>query len=104
MNTVALSNNPRGRRANPILSFVRQQPVGTGAAVVILLMVLAAIFAPLIAPFDPVAVDIASMLGPPDIHHWLGTDMYGRDILSRLLYGTQTALIVGFVSSFLGCS
>jgi peptide/nickel transport system permease protein len=44
------------------------------------------------------------MLGPPSADYWLGTDMYGRDIFSRLLYGARTALVIGFSASFIGCT
>lgn len=64
------------------------------ASVVILaVVVLAAILAPLIAPYDPDAVDFRSFLAPPSAAHWLGTDALGRDLLSRLIYGGRTALI-----------
>lgn len=64
-----------------------------GSVVVLAAVVLAAIFAPLVAPYDPDAVDFTSFLAPPSAAHWLGTDSLGRDLLSRLLYGGRTALI-----------
>jgi peptide/nickel transport system permease protein len=91
-------------QANQAVAFARQQPVAAGALAVIVLMALAAIFAPQLAPYDPVQMDIVSMLGKPSAAHWLGTDMYGRDILSRLLYGARTALVVGIGASLLGCT
>jgi ABC-type dipeptide/oligopeptide/nickel transport system permease subunit len=63
------------------------------AAVVIALLVLVAIFAPLIAPYDPNAVDLGDTLADPSKAHPLGTDASGRDILSRLIYGTRTSLL-----------
>jgi len=64
------------------------------ASVVVLgAVVLAAIFAPYIAPYDPDAVDFTAFLAPPSAAHWLGTDSLGRDLLSRLIYGGRTALI-----------
>ena len=68
----------------------------------IVLIVLAAIFAPLVAPYDPAAQSVVSRLKPPvwadkgSWAHLLGTDQLGRDILSRLIYGARTSLIVGF--------
>lgn len=56
-------------------------------------IVLAAIFAPFVAPYDPDAVDFTSFLAPPSAAHWLGTDSLGRDLLSRLIFGGRTALI-----------
>ena len=62
--------------------------------VIVLLLVLVAIAAPLLAPFDPNLQDLAIRLAPPDATHWLGTDELGRDILSRLLYGSRVTLAV----------
>ena len=67
-------------------------------------MLLVAVFAPLLAPYDPVAVDFGAMLSPPGAKHWLGTDAFGRDVLSRLIYGSRTALLVGFGSALLGAT
>ena len=51
------------------------------------------VFAPLVAPFDPYEQDLSSALSPPSALHWFGADQYGRDTLSRILYGTRTALL-----------
>jgi peptide/nickel transport system permease protein len=58
----------------------------------------------LVAPYDPLATDYASMLAAPSAEHWLGTDAYGRDVLTRILYGSRTALLVGLGASFLGAT
>jgi peptide/nickel transport system permease protein len=94
------------RRARPgrIGAFVRAQPQGAIAFVVILVMLLAGIFAPLVAPYDPVEIDFASVMAPPSAVHIFGTDPFGRDVLTRIIYGARTAMIIGFLSSFLGCS
>jgi peptide/nickel transport system permease protein len=60
--------------------------------------------APLLAPYDPVVNSFSSMLSPPSMQHWLGTDAFGRDVLSRLIYGSRTALLVGFGASVLGAT
>jgi peptide/nickel transport system permease protein len=65
----------------------------TVAGTVIALFVLVAIFAPLIAPYDPNAINLSNALAPPSTEHLLGTDAAGRDILSRLIYGTRTSLL-----------
>nr|WP_305319090.1 ABC transporter permease [Bradyrhizobium sp.] len=70
--------------------------------VIIFLMMFAGIFSPLVAPYDPLTIDFASLLAPPSADHWCGTDAYGRDICSRLIYGSRTALVIGFTSSFVG--
>ena len=68
--------------------------------VVFLIVVVAAIFAPALAPFDPTDQNIVEKLRAPTLEHWLGTDSFGRDTLSRLLYGARISLIIGVVSTF----
>ena len=68
------------------------------------LVSLAALFAPLIAPFDPVKLDVSAMLQPPGFHHPFGTDALGRDVFSRMLYGGRVSLWVGFVAVGLSVS
>jgi peptide/nickel transport system permease protein len=65
---------------------------------------LAALFAPLIAPFDPVKLNVTALLQPPSFHHPFGTDALGRDVLSRMLYGGRVSLWVGFVAVGLSVS
>jgi ABC-type dipeptide/oligopeptide/nickel transport system permease subunit len=66
--------------------------------VIILLLIFTAIFAPLLAPYNPYQQDLSSNLQHPSAQHWLGTDEIGRDVLSRLIYGTRTSLMVGVVA------
>ncbi len=84
--------------------FTRQQPLGAVSFVIIFVMMFAGIFCELVAPYDPLTIDFAAILAPPSIDHWCGTDAYGRDIFSRLIYGSRTALVIGFTSSFVGSS
>jgi peptide/nickel transport system permease protein len=93
---------PRWLRA--VLRFARQKPLGASGAVIIFFMGLLAIFSNLIAPYDPLATRYHLMMQPPNSEFWLGTDAFGRDILSRLIYGSRTALLVGFSASFLGAT
>ncbi len=65
----------------------------------ILLLVVVAIFAPWIAPYEPAAMDLVNTLSGPTAAHWLGTDTLGRDLLSRLIFGTRIALMIGLVSA-----
>ncbi len=67
--------------------------------VVFLIVVAAAILAPVLAPFDPTDQNILEKLRAPTFEHWLGTDSFGRDTLSRLLYGARISLIIGVVST-----
>ena len=85
-------------------AFVRRRTLGAAGAAVVMLMLLVAVSAALLAPYDPLAVDFGAMLAAPSAGHWLGTDAFGRDVLSRLLYGSRTALIVGFGAAFFGAT
>ncbi len=65
---------------------------------VICALILVALLAPWIAPYDPMAVDLPSALWPPSAAHWLGTDQLGRDVLSRLIYGSRISLTIGVLA------
>ena len=80
----------------------RKQPVGVAGLGVVVLMIFAAIFAPWLTPYNPVANDYGAMLVPPGSDYLLGTDQFGRDILTRILYGARTALFVGFTAAAIG--
>jgi peptide/nickel transport system permease protein len=69
--------------------------LGAAAAAFIVLLVVVAIFGPLFAPFDPLELHRADRLTGPGQKYWLGTDIYGRDQFSRLVYGTRVSIIVG---------
>ena len=76
---------------------ILREPLNVLALSFIALFAAAALLAPLIAPYDPLAQDLATRLDPPSGAHWLGTDQLGRDILSRLLYGSRISLVIGVV-------
>ncbi len=88
----------RRRFLQPLM---RQRSAVVGL-VIILAYVLAALFAPWLATHDPTAQDLGAALQGPSAAHWLGTDSFGQDLYSRLLYGAQLALIIGFASVALG--
>ncbi|MGZ5144754.1 MAG: ABC transporter permease [Burkholderiales bacterium] len=90
------------KRRDPVVAFIVRQPLGAFGLAVIVVMIFAAIMANWITPYDPLAVDYASVLAPPSQSHWLGTDSYGRDVFTRIIYGARTALAVGFLSSLMG--
>jgi len=90
------------KRRHPVLAFVVQQPLGAAGLMVIVVMAICAVFAPWIAPYDPLTIDYGAMLARPSWEHPLGTDSFGRDVLSRIIYGARTALAVGFLASFAG--
>ena len=73
-------------------------------AVIVGLIVLAAILAPLIAPYDPLALNIEDRLAAPGAEHWLGTDQAGRDVLSRILFGARASLSVGIGAVLIGAA
>jgi len=96
--------NHFSRWVGACLRFTRARPLGAAGAAIIIVMLLAAALADLIAPYDPLTTDYAAMLQAPSSAHWFGTDSYGRDVLSRVIYGSRTALFVGFCSSFWGAT
>lgn len=87
-----------------VSSFVRAKPLGAAGALIILVMLLVAVLAHALAPYDPYLPDYAAQFSRPAADHWLGTDEFGRDVLSRIMYGARIALFVGFAASFAGCS
>jgi peptide/nickel transport system permease protein len=92
------------KRRHPVVAFMIGQPLGAIAAVVIVVMIGAGVFAPWVAPYNPVAIDFGAMLAPPGVDHPFGTDAFGRDILTRIIYGARTAVTIGFLSSLIGCT
>ena len=90
------------KRRHPVLQFAITQPLGFAGLIVIIVMFVAGVFAKWVAPYDPLAVDYGAMLAAPSLAHPLGTDAFGRDVFSRVIYGARTALMVGFFSSFIG--
>ena len=87
-----------------VLDLIRRQPLGAAGAFIVIIMILMAASAEFIAPYDPIVNDFANMLLAPGAEYWLGTDEFGRDILSRLIYGARTALFVGFSCAFVGAT
>jgi len=94
----------RRRWIAAVREFIRRRSLGAAGAAIVVLMLVVAATATAIAPYDPLAVDFGAMLGAPSAEHWLGTDAFGRDVLSRLIYGSRTALIVGFGAAFFGAT
>ena len=84
------------------LHFCRREPLGAIGGVLVLIIAITGLSAELIAPYSPTANDFAAMTEAPSWTHWLGTDQFGRDLLSRIIYGARTALIVGLTSAIVG--
>ena len=90
--------------AGRVLDFARRRTLGAAGGVVILLMILTALLAGVIAPYSPYETSFLEQLKPPSSRHLLGTDAFGRDIFSRLIHGSRTALKIGFGAAFLGAT
>ena len=86
----------------PAAIFARQNPVGAAAGLFLLAVIIIAIVAPLIAPFGPFDANFQKLTVAPDAENLLGTDPIGRDVLSRIIFGARTTLIVAFAAVFLG--
>ena len=95
---------PRRRWLAVVGEFCRQRPLGALGAAVVAVNILVGLGANVIAPYDPLATDYGAMLASPTTAHWLGTDAFGRDVLSRIIYGSRTALLVGFACAFIGAT
>lgn len=93
---------PRAGFKKSLRDFIRNQPLGAAGGAIVILMILAAVFADFITVYDPEQISFEAMLVPPEWAYPLGTDNYGRDILTRVIYGARTALFVGFVAAFVG--
>jgi len=81
---------------------LRHQPLAIAGLLLLVLFVMCALFAPWLAPADPAALDLNARLAPPSHTHWFGTDELGRDILSRVVYGSRISLVVAI--SVVSCS
>src|SRR5256712_1594529 len=107
--TVAQARGPAlaaGRRVQRrwLARFARRYPLGAMAGLAILGLMMLAGLANHLAPYDPLANDFGAMFAAPGARHWFGTDVFGRDVLSRILYGARTALLVGFGASLVGAT
>ena len=74
--------------------FARRHPRVVFGGVLLTVLVLLSLLAPWIAPYDPIKLNVAQRLRPPSAAHWFGTDAYGRDVLTRTLYGGQISLVI----------
>lgn len=85
-----------------VLRRLARDKIATGAGVVFLAICVTAALAPWVSPYDPYYTDLTKVMQPPNEVHWLGTDSTGRDILSRLIYGTRNTLLMGLVGVIVG--
>lgn len=106
MNTATTTADAPKQRTfmQKVRSMARRQPLGAGSAVFILIMLFVALFAEVVAPQDPLDMNFKDQLIGPNLTFLLGTDELGRDIFSRIIYGSRTALQIGFISAFVGAT
>jgi len=95
---------PRLSAGEEVVKFIRTKPLGGAGALIILGMLGVAVFAAALAPYDPYVGDYGLQFARPSAEHWFGTDEFGRDVLSRVMYGARIALFVGFTASLAGCT
>jgi peptide/nickel transport system permease protein len=96
--------SPRPSRGQLLWQFCRENPLGAAGGFVVLAMMVMAVFAEQITRYDPTANNFGDMLTAPNLDYWLGTDQFGRDLYTRIVYGARTALLVGFISAFAGAT
>jgi len=96
-----VSRQKRGFLSDAVIRLLRNRPAILGF-VLIAPVVVAAFLAPFIVPFDPLAGDLSQSLRTPDAVHWMGTDIQGRDVLSRILFGARISLGIGFAAVAIG--
>src|SRR5690606_1846882 len=99
--TAAAAAPPESRPNNRLRDALRRHPTAIFGAVVLVLMVLIAIFAPWLGTTDPLALSPIRRLRPPGEQWWFGTDMLGRDVYSRVVYGARVSLSVGLAVAIL---
>src|SRR5919108_2697818 len=94
----------RASKRAVLWQFVVQSPLGAAGGLIVVVMALLAVFADFVTTYDPTANNFGDMLMPPGAEHLLGTDQFGRDVYTRIVYGARTAMLVGFVSAFVGAT
>jgi len=101
--TVPISlGRARSDRLSSAAYFLRRNPRMIIGGLIVIAWLLAALFAPFVAPYDPIKVNVVDSLQPPNPQHWLGTDDLGRDVLSRVIWGSRVSLSVGLISVSIG--
>jgi len=95
---------PRLTIGQEVVKFIRTKPLGAAGALIILAMMVVGAFSEVLAPYDPYQADYGLQFARPSVDHWFGTDEFGRDLMSRIIYGARIALFVGFTASFAGCT
>src|SRR5439155_1840705 len=102
--TASAELSPKLSVAEVVVKFILTKPLGAAGAFIILAMMFLALFANALAPYDPYHGDYGQQFARPSVEHWFGTDDFGCDLLSRIMFGARIALFVGFTASFTGCT
>ena len=97
--SVEIAPKRRSRLADLFIRLVREKPLGTVGAIIVLILILVSIFAGVLAPYAPTEMHLVDLLQGPSAQYLLGTDQIGRDILSRLIYGARLSLGVGLAAT-----
>lgn len=100
--TIAHTSPRAPTRSRRILRFARGNPMGAVGIGIIVVFVIIALLAPLLAPHDPYLMNSSVILAPPSASHWMGTDEFGRDVMSRIIWGSRISLYVGLIAVGLG--
>ena len=89
-------------RWGKFVHYSRRYPLGLIGAIIVILFMLMALLADVIAPHDPVQTSAPRSLAAPSLEHWMGADVMGRDLMSRIIHGARISLAVGVISTLLG--
>jgi peptide/nickel transport system permease protein len=96
--------NKAARALSAVLRFIHRKPLGAAGGLLVILLVLVSTFASVLAPYDPYEHNTAISMSPPTSQNLAGTDVFGRDQLSRIIFGARISLYVGLLSVVLGTS
>ena len=103
-NNIELKESDELRRDNvlkEVTNTFKKNKIAVIGLFFIIFLLLIAIFAPYIAPYDPYAVNLDLQFSKPNIRNWVGTDVFGRDILSRIIFGTRISMLIGLIPTFI---
>jgi peptide/nickel transport system permease protein len=95
--TTFLKNNSKWQEFLLTVRLLRQNPIAMAGVVILTTMMIMALCADFLTPFDPIRISLSERLQPPSLSHWFGTDEVGRDILSRVMFGARISLRIGFI-------
>ena len=99
--SVEIEPKRRSRLADFFIRLVREKPLGTASGIIILILIFVAIFADVLAPYPYDEMHLADIMKGPSAKYLLGADHFGRDLLSRLIYGARVSLLVGLATTVL---